>query len=182
MKLFINCCPREDSRTRRLAQAVLDRIGEYTQLDLYAEPLAPIDAERLKKREALLARRAFDDDMFRYALEFAQADEIVIAAPYWDGSFPSLLKIYIENIYCVNIVTAYEPDGRPVGLCRARRLYYVTTAGGSLDERFGFDYIKMLATQCFGIGEAKLIKAEMLDIAGFDAEAILKEAIASVTL
>ncbi len=31
--------------------------------------------------------------MFLYAKDFAESDIIVIAAPYWDLSFPSILKV-----------------------------------------------------------------------------------------
>ena len=41
------------------------------------------------------------------------ADTIVIAAPFWDFSFPAALKIYIENIYVTGIVSRYGSDGRP---------------------------------------------------------------------
>ena len=34
--------------------------------------------------------------MFDYANAVAQADMLVIAAPYWDMSFPSSLKIFFE--------------------------------------------------------------------------------------
>ena len=42
---------------------------------------------------------------------------------------------------------------------------------------YSYDYIRELATDCFGIKETELIKAEMLDIEGFDAEEIVKSAI-----
>ena len=36
MTLYINCCVREESRTNRLANAVLKKLGnEYTELKLY---------------------------------------------------------------------------------------------------------------------------------------------------
>lgn len=50
-----------------------------------------------------------------------------------DLSFPARLKIYLENIYVTGIVSKYDENGRPRGLCRAERLYYVTTAGGPFD-------------------------------------------------
>ena len=93
-----------------------------------------------------------------------------------------MLKTYIENIYVTGIVTKYGNDGIPVGLCNAKKLYYVTTAGGPLDERFGYGYIKTLALDYFGIKETSLIKAEMLDILGNDSEKILKEAILDIKL
>ena len=43
-----------------------------------------------------------------YAKQFAGADTIVIAAPFWDLSFPAILKTYIENIYVTGIVSRYS--------------------------------------------------------------------------
>lgn len=182
MTLYINCCPRPDSRTDQMARALLKKLGDYEELRLYDEPLVPLEAQRLAKRDALLARRAYDDDMFRYARQFAAARRIVIAAPYWDGSFPALLKIYIENIYVPGLVTCYDEAGQPVGLCKADTLYYVTTAGGPCDERFGYEYLKALAADSFGIRDVRLLKAEMLDIVGNDPQAILQKALADYGL
>ena len=44
MTLYINCCVREDSRTNRLARAVLQKLGgDFTELKLYEENLKPLD-------------------------------------------------------------------------------------------------------------------------------------------
>ena len=61
----------------------------------------------------------------------------------------------------------------PRGLCKAERLYYVTTAGGPYDPTYSYGYIESLCKNFFGIPDTRLIKAEMLDIAGNDAEQIL---------
>ena len=121
MTLYINCCVREESRTKRLAKAVLHKLGgDFTELNLYEENLKPLDRETLNRRTALIEKGDYSDPMFDYAKQFANADTIVIAAPYWDLSFPSTLKIYIENIYVTGIVSAYDESGMPVGLCKAR--------------------------------------------------------------
>lgn len=99
----------------------------------------------------------------------------MIAAPFWNLSFPAILKTYIENIYVTGIVSRYSEDGKPEGLCKAKTIYYVTTAGGYYDGRYSFDYIKDMAENYFGIEKSVLIKAEMLDIAGNDPEKILAE-------
>ena len=65
----------------------------------------------------------------------------------------------------------------PIGLCKADELVYVTTAGGKYIPDFSYDYIKALSENCFGIKTTRLIKAEMLDIAGMNAEEILLDAI-----
>ena len=168
MTLYINCCVRKESRTNRLAKAVLQKLGEdYTELKLYEENLRPLDLEKLNRRTELIERGDFSDKMFD-------------AAPYWDLSFPAPLKNYIENIYVTGIVSAYNENGLPVGLCKANYLYYVTTAGGPYDPTYSYGYIESLAKIFFGIPKTHLVKAEMLDIAGNDAEKILNNAINSV--
>ena len=56
MTLYINCCPRPNSRTDRLARALLKKLGEYEELRLYDEPIRAMDPQRLPHREELLAR------------------------------------------------------------------------------------------------------------------------------
>ncbi len=177
MNLYINCCVRESSRTDRLARHVLDQLdGVVTELKLYEAGLKPLDRESLARRTALIEQGDYSDRMFDPAKQFASADTIVIAAPYWDLSFPAELKIYFENIYVTGIVSEYREDGTPHGLCRADRLIYVTTAGGPYDPTYSYGYIKSLALSFFGIPNVSLVKAEMLDIVGNDAEKLLREA------
>ena len=178
MTLYINCCVREESRTERLAKAVLRKLaGEFTELNLYEENLKPLDRDTLNKRTARIEQGDYSDPMFDYAKQFADADTIVIAAPYWDLSFPAMLKTYIENIYITGIVSAYDESGMPVGLCKAKELYYITTAGGPYDPTYSYGYIESLAKNFFGIPATHLVKAEMLDIIGNDAKELLNREI-----
>ena len=178
MTLYINCCVREESRTERLAKAVLQMLGgDFTELKLYEETLKPLDMESLNKRTVLIEQGDYSDPMFDYAKQFASAGTIVIAAPYWDLSFPATLKTYIENIYVTGIVSEYDENGMPRDLCKAQELYYVTTAGGPYDPTYSYGYIESLAKNFFGIPTTHLVKAEMLDIVGNDAEEILRRKI-----
>ena len=94
-----------------------------------------------------------------------------------DLSFPALLKQYLEQISVVGITFKYSENGVPVGLCRADRLFYVTTAGGNeVPDIFGFGYIKALAQDYYGIQSVREIKAVGLDIDGADIDAILMNA------
>lgn len=182
MVLYINCCPREESRTDRLARALLGKLGEYEELPLYETDIGPLGPESLAYRTALVAKRDFRDPIFDYAKQFASADTVVIAAPFWDLSFPAKLKAYLENIYVIGLVSAYDDSGMPAGLCRAGKMYYVTTAGGPFDGRFGYEYLRALTHDCFGIRESELIMAEMLDVVGNDPEQILRDAYAAYGL
>ena len=177
MILYVNCCVRQGSRTDELAREVLSRLGgDYEEVKLCEEKLLPLTRERLDQRTRLLEEKAYDDPMFSYARQFAAADIIVISAPFWDLSFPAELKLYVENIYAAGIVSEYDGQGRPKGLCRARMLYYVTTAGGPYVPEYSYDYFRELAKVYFGIKDTRLIMAEMLDIVGNDPTAILAQA------
>lgn len=177
MIIYINACVRTESRTDRIARALLASLGEYEELKLTEMELEPLNEERLNRRTGLIEAGRYDDPMFDLARQFASADTIVISAPFWDGSFPAILKTYLENIYVTGIVSKYAEDGTPVGLCRAGRLYYVTTAGGPYFPDFSYGYLEALAKSMFGIPETGLIFAENLDIFGNDPEAIVEEAI-----
>lgn len=177
MVLYINACVRTESRTNRLAKALLNKIGVFEEVRLTDMEIKPLNEERLDYRTAQIEKRNYDDSIFKLSNQFAQADLIVVSAPYWDEQFPAILKTYIENIYSIGIVTKYDENGCPQGLCKAKKLYYVTTAGGKYNPRFSYDYIDYLAKNMFGIKETKLICAEYLDIEGNDAEEILSKVI-----
>lgn len=182
MVLFINGCVRAESRTLKLAKAVLEKeTGEVQEIRLYPEGPEGLTAETLRQRDALLRKGEHAHPMFRFANQFAQADTIVIAAPYWDLMFPAKVRAYLEEITVSGITFQYSEDGIPQGLCKATRLIYVTTAGGPIIHNFGFDYVKALAQSFYGIKDVRLVKAEGLDIWGADVDAILEEAKSSVS-
>ena len=174
--LYINACIRENSRTNELAQHLLDTIcGQIDTVNLIDANIKPLDSSLLEKRDELLRIGRIDDELFTYANQFAAADTIIIAAPYWDLMFPSLLKIYLENITVCGITFRYSEKGKPQSLCKAKNLYYVTTSGGFIgDNNFGFDYIKALATEFFGIRNVEFVSAQGLDINGANASRIIK--------
>ncbi len=182
MILFVDACVRTHSRTKKLAEALLSKLNDETvHIALEEISFDVTDEAYLKKRDDLISQGLFDDDMFALARQFAVADTIVIAAPFWDLSFPAMLKQYIEAINVLGVTFEYTSEGIPKGLCRANKLYYVTTAGGSfVPLEFGFGYIKTLAQNFYGINNVEIIKAVGLDIAGADEEAIMDEAISFV--
>lgn len=175
--LYINACVRRNSRTRYLAAHLLDKLdGNITAAELDRENIPPLSSATLALRDDIIRRGEYDADMLRYAREFASADIIVIAAPYWDLGFPALLKAYLEQIMVLNVTFRYNDSGVPEGLCRAKKLYYITTAGGTIFTDFGYSYVKTLAEVFFGIRDTVCFKAEGLDIHGADVEEILHKA------
>ena len=177
--LFINACVRHNSRTAELSRHLLNRLdGEITEVNLYKEGLLPLYNEGIEKR----ALHDVSGREFEYAKQFASADTIVIAAPFWDLSFPAVLKLYFENVTVSGITFEYSEKGRPVGKCRAKKLYYITTSGGYIgNNNFGFDYVKALAENFFGINDISFYSAEGLDVIGADIEGIMAEAKKKIT-
>jgi len=179
MILYINACVRRDSRTERLAEALLERYDDdIQQVRLEEMSFEVSDEAFLERRDQLIEEGAFDHEMFSLARQFAAADMIVIAAPYWDLSFPASLKQYMEKVTVNGITFEYTPEGIPRGLCKAQRLYYIMTAGGDYaPEEYGFGYIQALAAGYYGITDSRLIKATGLDIVGADVERIIEQCI-----
>ncbi len=176
--MFVDACPRPQSRSFELAQHVLQRLdGEVETLRVFESGPEALNWESLQLRDKLIEDKAFDHPMLRWALQFAAADTILIAAPYWDLMFPAALKSYLEAITVTGLTFYYNEQGIPTSLCKAKRLIYVSTAGGyTAGANFGFDYVAALAKGLFGISDVQCIMAEGLDIWGNDVETIMAEA------
>ncbi len=172
--LFVNACLRgERSRTLKLCTEYLEGKEDVEEVNLAKLDLKPFDVNmvdyRVEKQEAC----AWDDPIFALARQFADADEIVIGAPYWDLSFPAALKVYIEHVSVCELAFHYTEDARCEGLCRAKRMTYITTCGGFVDgANYGYEYMCGIA-QMFGIPEVRFIAAEGLDVLGMNVEAQL---------
>lgn len=180
--LFVNACPRgEDSRTLRLTRTFLAALAgrlpdcEVTEEALYPVTLAPVDSALLAHKEALCDRRAWNDPLFAPATRLQSADMVVIAAPYWDLSFPSALKLWVEHCYVRNLTFHYE-GSRCVGMCRGRLAVYLTTAGSPIGENdWGAGYIQAVL-RALGIPRFTALSAQGLDLEENDAEALLQDA------
>lgn len=184
--LYIDSCVlRETSRTKRIADALVEHLlstGEYVLEQLVLEDLGllPLTSKTLAHRNELRYAGDYDDAMFDLAHQFAEADEIVVAAPFWEGAYPALLKVYFEHISVVGIVNRYTDHG-PVGMCRASKLHYITTRGGfATDEQdLGWQNVKDLA-KVYGIGAADCISVNATDVPTTDVDAAVAAAIVGI--
>lgn len=135
--LFVDSCISQrgaDSRTRRLAAAFLEAFAashpdwELEMVEVGALELKPFTAEMLSERDALASVGAWDAPVFDLARQFRAADAVVVAAPYWDLSYPAALRIYMEDISANGLCYHYEADGCH-GDCRGQWLVYLTSGG-----------------------------------------------------
>ena len=171
--LFVDCCISRrggDSRTRVLADAFLAAFREKHQ-DAEVETvsqetllaLKPFDAAMLDDRDALASVGAWDAPVFDLARQFRAADGIVVAAPFWDLSYPAALRTYVEYISANGLAYHYDEQGCH-GDCRASRLVYLTSGGDfEHEDSVGVVHWRQLATM-FGIPRFDYVFAGGLDI------------------
>ena len=184
--LYIDCCIRgEQSRTRRLAEAFLAAYGgredvRLSRLTLMDEPIIPFQDGFFWQREQMIERGELSHPRFRYARQFQEADRVIIAAPFWDLSFPALLKVYIENVNVQGITFDCNETNGCFGTCRAEKMLFFTTRGGVLEGNpmdNGTKYLCDMA-KFFGIHSFAYLAADGLDAGLEPVETILNRAIA----
>ena len=181
--LFIDACVMRDvSRTERLAQELISRLDcdPVETIILEDAGIDGLDSKTLEFRNECISKGDFSDPMFDHAKKVLDADTVIIAAPFWESSFPATLKAYLERISVPRLTYRYNERGIPEGNCHAR-LYYVTTRGGPLPDEgdLGLAIIKNTC-HAFGITDIRVLSANALDIVGNDVEAILQDAISRI--
>ncbi len=184
--LFLDACIREEgSRTKQLCNVYLEEFMKKHP-DAQLETVVLRDGtvkthtmEKLDVRDCYVRAGDWSHPMFDLGKQYRDADYIVIGTPYWDLSFAAILKVYIENIMVADLTFGCNDQGF-YGLCKGKKLVYITTGGGVIDgQNFGYDYMKAIAAMT-GIDETQCFLAQNLDIVGFDADAILEEAKAKI--
>ena len=178
--LFINACIRgKKSRTLELASYFISKYKKENK-DIKVEEVVlndtkikPILNKDLEKRDHLIKSKKYDDKIFDLARQFAVADKIIVAAPCWDYSFPSILKVYIENICILGMTFKYNTEGSvSTGLSNFSSLLYITTVGGIPYDK---EYMKNI-TAFLGNGKYFEVSAQGLDIIGNNPTEILSNA------
>ena len=183
--LFVNGCISqrgEESRTLVLARSFLDAWqARHPEAEVETvEPeallaLKPFAPEMLNDRDALAGIRCFDAPVFDLACQFRAADRVVVAAPFWDLTFPAALRTYIEYISANGLTYHYEADGCH-GDCRASQLVYLTTGGDvEREDSLGMLYWRQLCAM-FGIGRFEYVFGGGLDLDPAKTEELVRSA------
>ena len=162
--IIIDSCMREESRTRVIldaAKEVLSARYDIETIDVNALALSPVTPQVLKERTL----GKVPENVLSIAEQIAAADRLVIAAPFWDMSFPAVLKAFFENMSLYNVT--FTDDGTTcTGLCRCGKVLYITTRGmdiptGDFRDQ-GSSYLKALSS-LWGLGEVITVAAWNLD-------------------
>lgn len=137
--LHIDSSPRQESHSRRLSAAIVERLLEVapgasvTRRDLGTEPLPhtlALYAEALASPATLAAPPEGSLDISeRLIREVEAADVVVIGTPMYNYSIPSTLKAWIDQILRVNRTMKSTPSGK-VGMLRDRPVFIGVASGG----------------------------------------------------
>ena len=104
--LYIDSCVlRETSRTKRIADALVENLlstGEYVLEQLVLEDLGllPLTSKTLARRNELRYAGDYDDAMFDLAHQFAEADELVILGGRLPGVAEGVFRAHQRGGHC----------------------------------------------------------------------------------
>ena len=163
--VVIDACIRgEESRTRRIAEPIVEELAkryEVRRFDLTRMPMEPLTPRTYAERAA--------GKVPGWALEaakaVAEADRIVLAAPFWDMSFPAVVKVFFEHLSLFDVT--FTDNGRTcVGLCKCEKVMYITTRGMNIptgDSREqGTSYLQALS-RLWDLGTVLTVAAWNMD-------------------
>mgnify|MGYP000066592627 CR=1 FL=1 len=162
---------RENSISRAIGDEIVQRIvAKAPQVDVVERELAQglpvIDAdwvaanftEAHARTPNQVSKLALSDSLIG---ELREADVIVVTAPIYNFSVPSVLKAWIDQVCRAGLTFRYTPNG-PQGLLENRPVYLAMASGGvpfgsAVD--FASGYLKQVF-RFIGIDDVRLVGAE----------------------
>lgn len=163
--VYIDACIRdEQSRTKKIAFPLIEEL--QNKYEIITFNLNELDLEIVRKD--LLKKRLngiIDKTVLSWANAIRTCDRLVIAAPFWDMSIPSALKVFIE-LCSIFDVTFKSDDKTCYGNCRCKKTLFITTRGMNIETRDKLDqatsYLEALSS-LWGLGEVIVISAKNMD-------------------
>lgn len=197
--LYITAHPltEAESFSLKVGQAFLDAYrdaapdDQIVRLDLYHMEIPLLDAAVLRAQNQLRSGAAFAQlpadaqrkisRLTELADQFVAADKYVFVTPFWNLSFPPMMKAYIDAI-CVAGKTFKYTEAGSVGLLKNKRALHIQARGGEYSEgpaaemEFGHRYLKALL-HFFGVDPVEALIIEGHAHHPDRAEAILADAL-----
>jgi FMN-dependent NADH-azoreductase len=176
------------SRTFKISDTFIEEYkklhpeDKVTTLDLYKENIGFLPVGQLDEVHRVGPNADRNHPILKYAFQFVEADKYVVAAPFWNLSFPAILKAYLDYVTINGITFTYSATG-PVGLCQGKKAVHFVSRGGiynvepNANFEMGDRYLRTLFG-FLGIRDFTTIDANGLDVIGNDVDAIVNDAIA----
>jgi FMN-dependent NADH-azoreductase len=134
-------------------------------IDLYKEYIPHIDADIFSGWGKLQSGKGFDElseqekakvsRLGELSDQFVDADKYVFVTPFWNFSFPPVMKAYLDSVAVAGKTFKYTEQG-PVGLLKDKKALHIQARGGyysegpAADLEMGHRYIGIIM-QFFGV-------------------------------
>lgn len=180
--LYITAHPltEAESFSLKVGKAFLDAYREaapddqIVRLDLYHMDIPLLDAAVLRGQSQLREGATFAQlpadaqrkisRLTELADQFVAADKYVFVTPFWNLSFPPMMKAYIDAICVAGKTFKYTETGA-IGLLKNKRALHIQARGGVYSEgpaaqmEFGHRYLEALL-HFFGIDDVEALIIE----------------------
>ncbi|GLI84763.1 FMN-dependent NADH-azoreductase [Rossellomorea marisflavi] len=171
--LYITAHPHDESASFSMAagKAFIDSYkeanpsDEVVHIDLYKENIPHIDADVFSGWGKLQSGSEFNalsaEEQAKVARlnelsdQFVAADKYVFVTPFWNFSFPPVMKAYIDSVSVAGKSFKYTEHG-PVGLLTDKKALHIQARGGIYSEgpaaamEMGHRYLELIM-QFYGV-------------------------------
>jgi FMN-dependent NADH-azoreductase len=193
--LVVESSPRgANSTSRKLTAAIVEKLlskhsgAQMVQRDLAAQPLPHLSPAHLNAFMAKAPEYTEDDKRAvqvseAVSSELIAADVVVIGAPMWNFSVPSVLKSWIDHVARAGKTFRYTEKGAE-GLLQGKKVYIAIASGNiySSGPAKSLDFVEpyLRAVLGFmGLKDVDVVRAEGMGIPGVKDTALAK-AVASI--
>ena len=126
--LIITAHPSDKNLTKGISDIYVEekeKQGHTIDLvDLYTDKQLPFVA--YKSNDDL---KNLSDEVKYYQEKVTWADEIVFVYPFWWGTYPAILKNWVDAVLTMGFAAKYGENGRPIGLLQGKRVRVISTSG-----------------------------------------------------
>lgn len=117
---------------------------EVVHIDLFKENIPFIDAEVFSGWGKLTSGTSFEELSEQEKLkvsrlaelneQFISANKFVFVTPFWNFSYPPVMKAYLDAVSVAGKSFKYSDEGQPIGLLTDKKALHIQARGGFYSE------------------------------------------------
>ncbi|HZH58713.1 MAG TPA: FMN-dependent NADH-azoreductase [Metabacillus sp.] len=149
--LYITAHPHDDQVSFSMAagKAFIDSYkeanpnDEIVHIDLYKEHIPHIDVDVFSGWGKLQTGKGFEElseeekakvgRLNELSEQFISGDKYVFVTPFWNFSFPPVMKAYVDSVAVAGKTFKYTAEG-PIGLLTDKKALHIQSRGGIYSE------------------------------------------------
>ena len=125
---------RKESRTREIMNNVLNHFKDDIDFKIYNIN----EYELIPTNMSNFDQKGSEEFFFELSKEIASMDGMIIAAPFWDMTYPALLKVFLEKLSIPNVMFL-DGTKEVVGLSNNKFMLFLTTRGLNIETYSKYD-------------------------------------------